>query len=80
MKIDEGGNNLSVGEKQLLCICRAILRKNKVIILDEATASIDVITEKKILKLINTEFEDATVITIAHRMNTIMKSDMISVM
>ena len=44
-RIDEGGSNLSVGEKQLLCICRSILRQNKVVILDEATANIDVVTE-----------------------------------
>ena len=78
--ISEGGSNLSVGEKQLICICRAVLRKNKVVILDEATANIDVITEQKILALINQEFENATVITIAHRLNTIIKSDKIAVM
>ncbi len=77
--ISEGGSNLSVGEKQLICICRAVLRKNKVVILDEATANIDVITEQKILALINQEFENATVITIAHRLNTIIKSDKIAV-
>lgn len=71
-EIDEGGNNLSVGEKQLLCICRAILRHNKIVILDEATANIDVVTEQKILHLIETEFKSATMITIAHRMNTIV--------
>lgn len=48
MKITEGGKNLSSGEKQLICICRAILRKNCVVILDEATANIDVVTEQKI--------------------------------
>ncbi len=70
--IDEGGSNLSVGEKQLICICRAILRKNKIVILDEATANIDVVTEQKILSLINEEFQESTVITIAHRLNTII--------
>lgn len=48
LKITEAGKNLSAGERQLICICRAILRKNRIVILDEATANIDVITEKKI--------------------------------
>lgn len=47
-KVSEGGSNLSAGEKQLICICRAILRKNKVVILDEATANIDLVTEQRI--------------------------------
>lgn len=71
-EIEEGGSNLSVGEKQLICISRAILRHNKIVILDEATANIDIVTEQKILELIETEFKDATMITIAHRMNTII--------
>jgi ATP-binding cassette, subfamily C (CFTR/MRP), member 1 len=75
MKITEGGKNLSSGERQLICICRAILRKNKIVILDEATANIDVVTEQKIQRLINDEFASSTVITIAHRLNTIIKSD-----
>ena len=78
--MSENGSNLSVGEKQLICICRAILRRNKVVILDEATANIDVITEQKILRLISESFADATVITIAHRLNTIIKSDMVMVL
>lgn len=78
MKIEEGGGNLSVGEKQLVCICRAVLRKNKVVLLDEATANIDIVTEEKILKLISEEFVDATMLTIAHRLNTIIESDMIA--
>lgn len=79
-KIEEGGSNLSAGEKQLICICRAVLRKAKIVIFDEATANIDIVTETKVLELIKTEFADATVLTIAHRLNTIIKSDMIAVM
>ena len=80
MKITEGGKNLSSGERQLICICRAILRKNKIVILDEATANIDVVTEQKIQRLINEEFTDSTVITIAHRLNTIIKSNYVLVL
>ena len=80
MKITEGGKNLSAGERQLICICRAILRKNKIVILDEATANIDVITEQKIQRLIDEEFTGSTVVTIAHRLNTIIKSDYVLVL
>ena len=68
MEISEKGGNLSSGEKSLLCICRAILRKNKIVLMDEATANIDLETEAKIQKLINTEFAGCTVLTIAHRL------------
>ena len=74
------GANLSVGERQLICIIRAILRCNKIVILDEATANIDVVTEQAIQKMISEEFKGATVMTIAHRLNTIIKSDMVLVM
>ena len=80
MKITEGGGNLSVGEKQLICICRAILRQNRVVVLDEATANIDLVTEQKIQKLIDQSFANSTVITIAHRLNTIIKSDKVLVL
>ena len=80
MKITEGGKNLSAGERQLICICRAILRKNRIVILDEATANIDVITEQKIQRLIDEEFTSSTVVTIAHRLNTIIKSDYVLVL
>ena len=80
LKITEGGKNLSSGERQLICICRAILRKNKIVILDEATANIDVVTEQKIQKLIKEEFTGSSVITIAHRLNTIIKSDKVLVL
>jgi ABC-type multidrug transport system fused ATPase/permease subunit len=56
------------------------MRKAKVVIFDEATANIDVLTEQKILSLIKEEFKEASVITIAHRLNTIIKSDMVAVM
>jgi ATP-binding cassette subfamily C (CFTR/MRP) protein 1 len=79
-KISENGGNLSAGEKALVCICRAVLKKSKVVIMDEATASIDVNTEEIIQKLILDEFKEATVITVAHRLNTIMHSDKIVVM
>ena len=78
--IMEEGKNLSIGERQLICIIRAILRKNKIVILDEATANIDVVTEQTIQRLIDEEFQDATVICIAHRLNTIIRSDMVLVM
>ena len=79
-KVKEEGKNLSIGEKQLLCIIRAVLRCNKIVILDEATANIDVITEESIQKLISEEFAGATVLCIAHRLNTIIKSDKVLVL
>ena len=79
-EIADGGSNLSSGEKQLICICRAILRASKVVILDEATANIDVVTEQKIQRLIQLEFKESTMITIAHRLNTIISSDKVMVL
>jgi ABC-type multidrug transport system fused ATPase/permease subunit len=76
----EVNDNLSSGEKSLVQICRAILRKNKIVLLDEATANIDIETEQMIQKLINEEFKDCTMITVAHRLQTIIKSDKVMVM
>ena len=79
-EIEDGGKNLSSGEKQLICILRAILRKNKIVLMDEATANIDIKTEQTIQKLIQDEFTDSTVLTIAHRLNTIIHSDKVLVL
>lgn len=76
----EISDNLSSGEKSLVQICRAILRKNKIVILDEATANIDIETEQTIQKLINEEFKGCTMLTIAHRLQTIIKSNKVLVM
>ena len=78
-KIKENGDNLSSGEKQLICLARAMLRKSKIITMDEATSSIDYDTENLIQSAILTTLKDSTVITIAHRIKTILDYDRIFV-
>ncbi|CAF4227207.1 unnamed protein product [Adineta steineri] len=75
--VAESGANLSAGERQLICVARAILKKSHILLIDEATANVDYATDKMIQEVIADKFRDRTILTIAHRLNTVANSDRI---
>ncbi|XP_026032292.1 ATP-binding cassette sub-family C member 8 isoform X5 [Astatotilapia calliptera] len=78
--VTEGGENFSQGQRQLFCLARAFVRKSSILIMDEATASIDMATENILQKVVMTAFADRTVVIIAHRVHTILNADLVIVM
>uniref|UniRef100_A0A8C0XD77 ATP-binding cassette sub-family C member 9 n=1 Tax=Castor canadensis TaxID=51338 RepID=A0A8C0XD77_CASCN len=77
--VTEGGENFSVGQRQLFCLARAFVRKSSILIMDEATASIDMATENILQKVVMTAFADRTVVTIAHRVSSIVDAGLVLV-
>ncbi|CAF1086559.1 unnamed protein product [Rotaria sordida] len=75
--VAESGTNLSAGERQLVCVARAILKKSHILLIDEATANVDHKTDRMIQEVIADKFRDRTILTIAHRLNTVANSDRI---
>ena len=78
--MSDEGENWSAGQRQLFCLGRVLLKRNKILVLDEATASIDSATDAILQRIIRQEFSECTVITVSHRVRTVIDSDMVMVL